>query len=166
MRALVLVCSVLALAACSGDRTLRDMRTSTGGPDEFQVTPTAPLTLPENLELPTPTPGAGNLTDIDPNANAIAALGGRPAAVNAGGVPSSDGALVTFASRNGVDPSIRSTLAAEDEAFRKRAGFRNIFNWLGRDKYFPAYARQSLDAYAELERFRAAGVSTPSAPPQ
>ena len=166
MRAIVLVSLALLLAACSGGGGLRDMSSTSGGPDEFSVTPTAPLTLPENLELPAPTPGGANLTDVNPNANAIAALGGRPSAVSAGGIPARDGALVSHASRNGVDPSIRSILFAEDESFRKRAGFRNFFNIFGRDKYFPAYARQSLDAYSELERFRAAGIATPSAPPR
>ena len=164
MRAIVLAVLALSLAACSGDRTLRDMRTSNGGPDEFSVTPNAPLELPQDLTLPTPTPGAGNLTDINPNANAIAALGGRP--FSAGGVPASDGALVSFASRNGVQSDVRAVLAQEDEAFRKRAGYLSFFNFLGRDRYFSAYRRQALDAYAELERFRAAGIATPSAPPQ
>ena len=166
MRGILLAILALGLAACSGDRSLRDMRSSDGGPDEFAVAPNAPLEVPPDLSLPTPTPGGSNLTDIDPNANAIAALGGRPSSVSAGGIPSNDAALVSFAGRNGVQSDIRASLAQEDAAFRKRAGFRNFFNFLGKDKYFPAYARQSLDAYAELERFRAAGIATPSAPPQ
>jgi hypothetical protein len=31
--------------------------------------------------------------------------------------------------------------------------------------YFRAYQRQSLDKYAELDRFRRLGVRTPAAPP-
>jgi hypothetical protein len=166
MRAIVLAVLALSLAACSGDRGLRDMRTSGGGPDEFAVTPNAPLELPQDLALPTPTPGAGNLTDINPNANAIAALGGRPSSASAGGVPTSDSALVSFASRNGVQSDVRAFLAQEDEAFRKRAGNLSFFNFLGRDRYFSAYRRHALDAYTELERFRAAGIATPTAPPQ
>ena len=72
MRAIVLTIIALSLAACAGDRGLRELRSSTGGPDEFLVSPNAPLELPENFELPSPTPGAVNLTDINPNANAVA----------------------------------------------------------------------------------------------
>lgn len=94
-------------------------------------------------------------------------MGGSPAALIPNGVPASDGALVTAASRNGVDPAIRQTLAAEDATFRnRRSRFRLFGLFGGRDRYFRAYARQALDAYAELARFRAAGVATPTAPPQ
>ena len=166
MRSIVLALMVVGLAACASDRPLRDMRSDTGGPDEFGVTPGAPLTLPDTATLPEPTPGGSNSTDINPNANAIAALGGSPSRAFAGGVPASDSALVATASRYGVLAEIRATLSAEDEALRKRAKDLNVFNFLGRDRYFSAYRRQALDAYAELERFRAAGVATPSAPPQ
>lgn len=166
MRVVSMVVMASMLAACAGDRGLRDMRSNTGGPDDFSVVPGAPLTLPETTSLPQPTPGGSNRTDINPEANAIAALGGSPSRAFAGGIPSGDTALVTTAARYGTDANIRATLAAEDDALRKRARAFNIFNFLGQDRYFRTYARQSLDAYAELERFRAAGVATPSAPPQ
>jgi len=166
MRSAVLVLVILGLAACTTDRPLRDMRSNTGGPDEFSVTPNAPLELPETVALPEPTPGGSNRTDIDPNADAIAALGGSPTRAFAGGIPAGDSALVSQASRYGVPNDIRATLASEDEAIRNRAKYLNVFNFFGRDRYFSTYRRQSLDAYAELERFRAAGVATPSAPPQ
>ncbi|MCF2906287.1 DUF3035 domain-containing protein [Octadecabacter sp. CECT 8868] len=157
---------VLTLTACAGgDRGLRDLRSSSGGPDEFRVQPSGPLTLPSDLSvLPTPTPGGTNIADPMPNADAVAVLGGNPNALVAAGVPTRDGALITAASRNGVDPAIRQTLAAEDEAFRTRQSRFGLFR--ARDSYFQAYARQALDAYAELQRFRNAGVATPSAPPQ
>jgi hypothetical protein len=72
--------------------------------------------------------------------------------------------LVGYASRLGVDSSIRATLAAEDANILDRRG------WLSSlrrgDDYLKKYARFALDAYAELERFRAAGAAVPSAPPQ
>ena len=46
----------------------------------------------------------------------------------------------------------------------ERARRSNIFNPLGRDRYFPAYAGQSLDAFAELERLRALGIRVPTPP--
>lgn len=156
--------TMLALAACANDRGLRDLRSNGGGPDEFGVSPVIPLALPDDLAaLPPPTPGGANRTDPTPVADAVAVLGGNPGALEPSGVPSGDRALIAAAGRNGVDPSIRATLAAEDEAFRARQSRLRLFG--GRDRYFSAYSRQSLDAYAELQRFRNAGVVTPSAPP-
>ena len=163
MRVVVLALVGLTLAGCAGfDRPLRDLDASSDCPDEFSVVPSAPLELPTDLSLPVPTPGASNRTDVNPVGAAVAALGGRPNA--AGGVPAADAGLVTFASRNGVAPEIRSLLAAEDARVRERAGRLRFNPFSGGDRYFRAYARQALDAYAELERFRAAGVATPSAP--
>lgn len=166
MKAIICMAMLLVLTACAGgDRGLRDLRSNGGGPDEFQVLPVNPLILPNDVtNLPTPTPGGTNRTDPAPNADAVAALGGNPNALIPNGIPARDGALIAAASRNGVDPAIRQTLAAEDEAFRTRQSRFGFFR--GRDRYFQAYARQALDAYAELQRFRNAGVATPSAPPR
>lgn len=156
---------MLTLAACANDRGLRDLRSSGGGPDEFRVMPMGALVLPSDLDnLPEPTPGGTNISDPTPAADAVAVLGGNPNALVPNGIPASDGALITAASRNGVDPSIRQTLASEDAAFRARQTRFGLFR--ARDRYFQAYARQALDAYAELIRFRNAGIATPSAPPQ
>lgn len=143
------------------------MRSDTGGPDEFSVVPTRPLEVPTGATtLPEPTPGGSNLSDADPNAAAIAALGGRASAANAGGIPAADAALVTYVARYGTNPAIRQELAAEDAAFRRRksgGGVLGLFR--GGERYFAAYAAMALDAYAELIRFRNLGVQVPSAPP-
>lgn len=166
MRRTLLVATMLAaLSACSGRDNLMVVD-SGNGPDEFSVIPALPLQAPPGLTLPAPTPGGANLTDPDPLGDAIRALRGNPAAAIAGGVPARDAALVSFVSRNGVDPAIRATLAEEDAAFRDRARLARSFDILGQDQYFPAYRRWALDAYAELERFRALGVEVPSAPPR
>ncbi|MEM6729196.1 MAG: DUF3035 domain-containing protein, partial [Pseudomonadota bacterium] len=68
-----------------------------------------------------------------------------------------------FTSRFGVDPNIRSDLFAADEALRSRRVGGII--GLGGDSYFRFYARQTLDPYREIERFRNAGVAVPTAPP-
>lgn len=162
-----ILCTVmmLSLVACAGgDRGLRDVRSDGRGPDEFRVLPVNPLVRPDDLALPTPTPGGANRTDPTPVADAVAVLGGNPNALVPVGSPTGDGALINAASRNGVDPAIRQTLASEDAAFRNRQSRFGILR--GRDRYFSAYARQALDAYAELARFRNAGVATPTAPPQ
>ncbi len=143
------------------------MRSTSGGPDEFSVLPSRPLEVPTGAAtLPEPTPGGSNLSDPNPTADAIAALGGRPGAANAGGIPAADATLVSYVGRYGTNPAIRQELAAEDAAFRRRrsgGGFLGLFR--GGERYFQAYAAMALDAYAELIRFRNLGVQVPSAPP-
>lgn len=166
MRALSLsVLALILITACGNtERPLRDLPAAGGGPDEFAVIPSDPLVIPETRALPTPTPGGANRADPTPNADAIVALGGSAAAQFAGGIPANDSALVAQTNRYGVDPDIRAVLAAEDAARLERARRSNFFNPLGRDRYFPAYSRQALDASAELERLRAAGVTVPTVP--
>lgn len=166
-KALITGVALCLLTACgSGGRGVHVLQSASDGPDEFSVLPTAPLEMPADLSsLPAPTPGDRNLVDPTPKANAIASLGGRPSAALTGGVPSADRALVAAASRHGVPAGVRATVAAEDTALRNRAGRLRGPNLSGRDPYFRIYARQSLDAYAELARLRALGVETPTAPP-
>ncbi|MFQ1702844.1 DUF3035 domain-containing protein [Loktanella agnita] len=160
-----LILAVTLMTACGDtDRPLRDMRASGGGPDEFQVIPVRPLEMPATFSLPEPTPGGSNRTDPTPNTDAIAALGGRPSAQVAGGIPTGDAALVAQSGRYGVDPAIRSQLAAEDARILERKRRTNVFNPLNRDRYFPAYAGQALDASAEQARLRALGVAVPVRP--
>lgn len=168
MRAMIIPALMLALLAACGntERPLRDMRAAGGGPDEFSVIPVAPLEIPQQLTLPPPTPGGTNLTDPQPRADAIAALGGSANGQRAGGVPASDTRLVAQVSRYGVAPDIRATLAAEDERVLQRKRRTNIFNPLNRDRYFSAYVGQVLDPYAELLRLRDLGIQVPNAPPR
>jgi hypothetical protein len=164
-RILHIVLMMSVLSACSSRDGLMVVD-SGDGPDEFSVLPALPLQAPASLSLPQPTPGGANLSDPDPLGDAIRALRGNPAAASAGGIPARDAALVAHVSRNGVDPDIRATLAEADAAYRDRARIARSLNILGQDQYFPAYRRWALDAYAELERFRALGVEVPSAPPR
>ena len=166
MSRIALIIAVLIVAGCS-NQGLRDLRSNTGGPDEFMVLPSKPLSAPESYsELPPPTPGGANLTDPQPVSAAVAALGGRAGALVDQGVPSSDSALVSYASRNGVPTGVRETLAEEDAAFRKRRGRLTQFRLFPEDRYRQVYDRQLLDSWAEERRFRRAGIATPSAPPE
>lgn len=158
--------ALVVVAACSRAPGSVDKDAINQGPDEFSILPARALEMPQDYStLPAPTPGGTNVADPNPNADAIAALGGRPSAVNAGGVPSSDAALVAAASRFGVPADIRAIVASEDAALLKRATNGGFFGFITRSTYFKVYAQQALDAFAELLRFRAAGVKTPSAPP-
>lgn len=166
---LALVCmAALLLSACgNGDKVpqLMNLRSATNGPDEFAILPSKPLELPDDLTaLPDPTPGAGNLTDPNPHADAVAALGGSLG--SAGGIPAGDAGLANYAGRNGVTADIRTTLAAEDLAFRRKNNGRVLERIFDLNVYFRAYERQSLDQHRELARWRKAGARTPSAPPR
>ncbi len=167
-RLLILMGLIFAVAACSRadrDITLTRLKNPNDGPDEFLISPGLPLQEPTSYsELPQPTPGQANLTDQDPKADSIVALGGNPNARNAGIAPS-DGGLLNHANRFGSDGNIRTTLRAEDEQIRRNYGRRNVLRIGPRDDYTVAYRRQWLDAASEQNRLRRSGIVTPSAPP-
>lgn len=164
----VMTVALVALSACGGGNKtphLMNLRSTTDGPDEFAVLPPKALAMPTDLTaLPDPTPGGANLTDQHPMDDAIVALGGKPRA--AGGIPAADAGLVRYADRNGGSPDIRAALAADDLAFRKKHPGKLLERAFGLTTYFNAYRAMWLDAYAELARWRAVGVRTPSAPPE
>jgi len=136
------------------------------GPDEFAIVPTRPLEMPASFaELPPPAPAGRNRADPEPRAEAVAALGGNPALLGAAAVPAADAGLVARAGRFGVETGIRDRLAAEDLEFRRRNQGRFLERLFNVNVYFRAYAPMALDRHAELERWRAAGVRTPAAPP-
>ncbi len=163
-KTVVAILATALIAGCVGGGDGIRRLNSGQGPDEFSVQPALPLVIPEQLALPEP--GGVNRAETNPRAEAVAALGGSLSATVAGGIPSRDAALVTYVSRNGVSPDIRATVAAEDAAIRGNGRWANLFNFLGRDRYYRVYANQALDAYAELQRFRNLGVAVPTAPPQ
>ena len=154
------------LSACGGEPQLMAL-SSSDGPDEFLIVPSKPLETPGSFtNLPSPTPGGRNLTDATPLEDAASALGGKSSAFALNGVPSSDGALVGYARRYGVTDNIRVVLAAEDLEHRKGNRGRVLIRLTGQDRYYDAYDEFWLDKFAELERLRAGGVKTPSAPPR
>ncbi len=163
-RVLGLACAcAIALAGCSQEKDpkLLNVKPNGEGPDEFSILPNKPLVLPEDFAaLPEPTPGGSNRTDASPIEDAIVALGGNP---NAG--TGSQG-LISYATRYGVSPSIRSDLAQEDLQYRRDNDGRLLERLFNVNVYFKAYAAQSLDQYGELERLRRLGVRTVSAPPE
>ena len=155
----------VVLSGCA-NQGLRQLTSGGDGPDEFLIIPNKPLEQPTDFAaLPEPTPGGANRVDQLPLADATVALGGNPARLE-GGIPASDGALVTAASRFGVDPDVRETLAAADAQFRKRKARFTQIRLFPTDRYAEAYKRQSIDPFAETERFRRAGIQTPTSPPK
>lgn len=165
MRAVLLTFCVLALGACESSGKLMTLA-SDDGPEEFAIVPSKPLELPPDLAaLPAPTPGGSNITDQNPDADAVAALGGNPAQLAAQGVGAGDGALIAHAGRHGVTPGVRQITAQEDAEYRRRNGRRLLEVVARSNVYYRAYRGQSLDSQAELDRWRPTGVQTPTAPP-
>lgn len=164
MRVPLLLLIAFTLAACN-NQGLKTVTSTSRGPDEFIVEPKAELSKPPDFtSLPQPTPGQSNRTDIDPMQEMVVALGGRPDDASRP-VPSSDGALVTAASRFGVSPDIRQSLAAEDAEFRRGKSRFTQFRLFPEDLYNQVYSEQALDARATAEAWRRAGARTPSFPP-
>lgn len=161
----IIFSSLIFLGACSSDGLMK-LTTTSSGPDEFLIMPVKPLTEPANYsDLPTPTPGADNLTDQHPRSDAIVALGGRDTSTDAQGVSASDAALVNHTNRYGVASNTRAELAKSDAKYRKR---KSALSWLklGKvDRYSEVYKKQTLNPFDETKRFRRVGIPTPSSPP-
>lgn len=161
--------ALFVLAGCSqndGAPRLMFAAEQHRGPDEFSIVPTRPLEMPASLaSLPEPTPNGSNRVDPVPRADVAVAMGGSGAVATRGGVPASDGALIARAGRHGVAGDIRGQLAAEDLAFRQANRGRLLERLFAVNVYHKAYRPLALDRYAELERWRRAGVRTPAAPP-
>ncbi|QUJ78092.1 DUF3035 domain-containing protein [Sulfitobacter albidus] len=160
----LLIVLPLAVAGCA-NVGLRDLQSTSKGPDEFGIAPVAALQQPDSFNsLPAPTPGGANRADRSALAEGAQAFGGRLGDPN-GAIPASDGALVNHASRLGRAAGIREDLAQTDADFRRRKARFTQFRIVPVDRYNQAYRRQALDARAEQNRWRRAGARTPSAPP-
>ncbi|MFN4056706.1 MAG: DUF3035 domain-containing protein [Roseinatronobacter sp.] len=161
-----LAVSLLVLAAC-GERSepiLMHAAAQDRGPDEFSIVPNRPLEMPSSFAaLPPPNPGGVNRVEPQPRADVARALGGSPAVALAGG--GADGGIVNHTSRFGRNANIRTQLAAEDYDLRDRNRGRVLERLFAVNVYHQAYQSMWLDKYAELERWRRAGVRTPAAPP-
>ena len=158
--------AAFGLAGCA-DKGLRTLSHTGNGPDEFLVLPTKPLEQPADYAfLPEPTPGGENRVAQKPKQEAVASVGGNPARLDPNApIPGADGALVTAASRNGVEPGVRQSLAEEDAKFRKRQSRLSSIKLFKVDRYKQAYRRQTLDPYEAAVPYRRAGAVTPTLPP-
>ncbi|TDL76016.1 DUF3035 domain-containing protein [Palleronia sediminis] len=168
IRVLIATACIGLVAGCgSGTPDLITLTSDDAGPDEFAIVPNRPLATPDSYSaLPPPLLGARNRADLTPEADAVAALGGNPAAKTPGATGVQGPALLAHTRRFGVDPAIRATLAAEDLEFRRRNDGRLLERLFNNTVYFRAYERQSLDKYFWLEELRRRGIRTPSAPPE
>ncbi|WP_223425298.1 DUF3035 domain-containing protein [Tateyamaria pelophila] len=164
----IIACALIAvtfLAACENNG-LRQVTSRGDGPDEFIVVPSKPLEEPTSFTaLPAPTPGGINRTDQLPLQESVEKLGGQRGSPTAP-IPARDAALVNRASRFGVDPGIRASLAEQDAEFRRRQSRLTQIRLFPEDLYNRAYRREALDPGRTAQIYRRAGVPTPTAPPR
>ncbi|WP_111429012.1 DUF3035 domain-containing protein [Rhodobacteraceae bacterium DSL-40] len=161
--ALVLLPAALALAGCTGNRSLAGILRNSGvtsTPDEFMVLPTRPLEIPQNLaELPPPTPGQPNRVDYQPQRIAVAGLTGREAP------PGTASAAPLLARMGPIDPQIRAKLAVEDADYRSVSHGLFFERMFSRDKLEMMYRPMILDPGPVYEEMRARGVKVSTPPP-
>ena len=153
----------LLITGCdsSSKPSLMNLRSKGNGPDEFAIVPAGRLIQPKSyVELPLPTLGGKNRTDLNPREDIIVALGGDK------NLTSKDSNLVKYVSRYGGVEEIRSILANDDLQFRKANDGLFLERLLKVNIYFKAYKKYSLDQYLEVERLRKLGIKTVSAPPK
>ncbi|PZQ48960.1 MAG: DUF3035 domain-containing protein [Rhodovulum sulfidophilum] len=162
LRMAAALAGVLVLGACAEGGVAGNLRAAGvgGSPDEFMVLPTKPLQMPSDFAaLPPPTPGQSNLVDYHPHEEAVASLTGKEQPAGSARA----GAVVAMAGP--VDPNIRARLAAEDVVFRDENRGQFLPRLFASDPEDVIYRGVTLDAPAEFERQRAAGVGVPAAPP-
>ena len=130
---LVMGAALVSLAGCAGagDDLARNIGLTRDAPDEFVVTTRAPLSMPPDLSLPVPTPGAARPQER--NTRDAAALALSPQAVassgNKGPRTPGENALLS-ATGTTADPTIRSDvdrIAAQDG--RERSFTDRIMFW-------------------------------------
>jgi hypothetical protein len=102
---------VVAAAATTGCSSMSNaLGVSKVAPDEFRVVTRAPLTLPPDYALRPPAPGEPRPQELQPDAEARAALFGQDVAR---GASAGERALVGRAGAEAVDPTIREQVDFE-----------------------------------------------------
>ncbi len=139
---------IAAASAASGCGTVqRAIGAGKVSPDEFRVVSQAPLTLPPDYSLRPPRPGEPRPQQLEPDAEARAALFGQEY-----GAAASQGerTLVANAGADAVDPTIRDTIDYEAQGVvrRDRDFADRILFFRGGD----AQASAPLDPAAEQQR--------------
>jgi hypothetical protein len=162
---------IVVLAGCEENPVFGkngNFRLKDAGPDEFSVLPTKELVMPEDFAtLPEPTLGSKNRADVEPQHDAVTVLGGKPELLDSELIGAGEQPLIAAASRFGLTSDIRTVLAEEDKAYRKKHKARFYDRWFFSDEaYLRRLKSQSLEPYDELPKLRAQGIRTPTAPPR
>lgn len=131
--------AVLAAAtAASGCASLsRAVGATKTTPDEFRVVTSAPLTLPPDYNLRPPAPGEARPQELEPGAEARAALFGEQVGTQAS---AGERTFVVAAGAAAADANIRNTIDYEAQGIvRRNEGFVNrLLSFGGQDAQQPA----------------------------
>lgn len=145
---IALVAILAATAVASGCSTIQNSLGATRQtPDEFRVVTRAPLTLPPEYALRPPRPGEPRPQELEPDAEARAALFGQDVGQAASG---GERALVNAAGAGSVDPNIRDSVDYENQGVvHRNEGFVDrLLSFGGQEED----AAAPLDAAAEQRR--------------
>ena len=149
--------AALALAGCDGlDRALGMQKVV---PDEFAVTPSAPLAIPPDYALRPPQPGAAPTQEVTPTEQAkqtiFRAAGDEAALPGADQRSAGENVLLKEAGAASAAPDIRQTLAKEAQADAgpvDQSFVDKLLFWRGPDK--PPAADQVIDPNQEAQRLK------------
>lgn len=121
---IVLLAILAAASAATGCSSLqRAIGATKVSPDEFRVVTSAPLTLPPDYSLRPPRPGEPRPQELEPDAEARAALFGDE--IGQAATPG-ERTLVANAGAGATDPNIRDTIDFEAQGVvRRNEGFVN-----------------------------------------
>ncbi|MEM7269643.1 MAG: DUF3035 domain-containing protein [Pseudomonadota bacterium] len=157
-----------ALAACDvstqNGSVGRQLGIIQGAPDEFLIIARNPIEIPASFDLPRPTPGAPSRVEVNPLADAHAALFQRRDPITAPTASQGEGVLLAGADAAGDNSEIRSLLDAETAPVGERQfGLTSLFGIP-----IPATITEGsevVDKLDEVDELRAQGYPTPAAPP-
>ncbi len=154
---LAMLAAATAASGCASfQRAVGAARTA---PDEFRVVSQAPLTLPPEYSLRPPRPGEPRPQELEPDAEARAALFGTDVAV---GSRAGERSLVANAGDDAVDPNVRDTIDYESQGVvrRNRDFVDRLLIFRGSGEQAPA----PVDAEAEAERLESVRRATGGGP--
>jgi hypothetical protein len=149
VRAIALV-SVLSLAACGGDELSRTFGLTRDAPDEFTVTTRAPLSMPPDLALRPPRPGASRPQELSERRQAEAALAPQTALATGDGANSPGQQAILGAAGPAAPRDIRNQVDADAQLDTSGRGFTDrLMFWRS-----PQTPGTVVDASRESQRLR------------
>lgn len=142
----------LGLAGCGvGDSLFQDIGLTRSAPDEFLVTTRAPLSMPPDLRLPPPSPGATRPQEVSPRQAAEQTLVPQTALSNTQPASRSPGEQALLgAAGPAADPAVRALVNRESAEKANQVSITNrLMFW--KDRPQPGIV---VDPSAEAKRLR------------
>lgn len=153
VKLLLLTSFVLPMFACSAAK--EDLGLTRRTPDEFAVTPRAPLEMPPDYYLRPPSPGAERPQEQAPSVAAQQALLGNKVATSKSTGSAVEKTILQKSGAAAADPNIRATIDGESQEIAKseQPTVKRILN-LGGDVKKSDLPASVVDADAESARIK------------